>query len=265
MMDTWDLDGWTRWMVAAGRPASTISLRRYHVHRLAQDLQRPATQVTVDDLVDWLAAHEWSSNTRRSYRSSLRSFFGWLQASGYRPDSPAHLLPPVTPPRAKPRPTPELIFRDALAKASQRERLMVALAGMCGLRRGEVARVRREEVMDDLMGRSLRVVGKGGHQRMVPLPDWLAVELLRCPDGWVFPSPSGGHLTPHHVGVLVSRLMPRGWTCHTLRHRTATTAYRATLDVVSVQELLGHARLETTRIYVLPPDNGVRAAVAATA
>lgn len=250
-------------MVAAGRPETTIGLRQYHVSRLARDLKRPPTDVTVDDLIEWLAAHDWKPHTRRSYRSSLRSFFGWFQANGYRPDSPAHLLPPITPPRAKPRPAPEVIFREALAKASDRERIMVALAGMCGLRRGEIARVRRGDVVDDLTGRSLRVTGKGGHVRLVPLPDWLAVEILAKPPGWLFPSPHGDYLTPHHVGVLVSRLLPEGWTCHTLRHRTATVAYQATFDVVSVQELLGHAKLETTRMYVLPPNNGVRAAMMA--
>lgn len=265
-MDGWDIEGWTRWMVSAGRPNTTIELRRYHIERLALDLRRSPLTIDANDLAAWLAAHDWKPETRRSYRSSLRSYFGWLQAVGYRPDSPAHLLPPVSVPRAKPRPAPEIMYREALSKATSRERIMVALAGMCGLRRGEIARVRREDVRDDLVGRSLRVVGKGGHVRMVPLPDWLAVELLRCGPGWVFPSPRGGHLTPHHVGVLVSRLMPSGWTCHTLRHRCATTAYRATLDIVSIQQLLGHAKLSTTRDYVLPPDDGLRAAVrAATA
>lgn len=248
-------------MVSAGRPTSTIELRRYHIERLALDLRRSPLTVDVNDLVTWLAAHDWKPETRRSYRSSLRSFFGWMQAVGYRPDSPAHLLPPVTVPRAKPRPAPEIIYRDALSKATARERIMVALAAQCGLRRGEIARVRREDVRDDLVGRSLRVTGKGGHVRMVPLPDWLAVEILARDPGWLFPSPNGSHLTPHHVGSLVSRLMPKGWTCHTLRHRAATTAYWGTLDIVAVQELMGHAKLTTTRAYVLPLDTGVRAAV----
>lgn len=251
-------------MTAAGHPDTTIQLRTYHVGRLARDVYpRSPLSLTVDDLVDWLAAHDWGPHTRRSYRSSLRTYYAWIQAEGLRPDSPAHLLPRVTVPRAVPRPAPEVVFRTAMMDAGPRERIMLGLAGQCGLRRGEIARVRREEVMDDLVGRSLRIVGKGGHQRIVPLPDWLAAELLRCPDGWVFPSPSGDHLTPHHVGTLVSRLLPPGWTCHTLRHRAGTTAYRGTLDIVSVQLMLGHARLDTTRIYVLPPDDGIRAAVRA--
>lgn len=171
-MGPWDLKGWEQWMTAAGRPPSTIELRRYHVGRLARDVKRPPTDVTVDDLIAWLAAHDWKPHTRRSYRSSFRSYFGWLQASGYRADSPAHLLPPITPPRAKPRPAPEIIFREALSKAPARERLMVALAGMCGLRRGEIARVRREDVVDEWAGRC-------GSSARVAMCAW-----CRCRTGW---------------------------------------------------------------------------------
>jgi len=69
---------------------------------------------------------------------------------------------------------------------------MIALAAQCGLRRGEVARLRREDVVPDLLGHCLRVVGKGGHIRNVPLPDLLARDLLGCYAGYLFPSPWAG-------------------------------------------------------------------------
>lgn len=141
---------------------------------------------------------------------------------------------------------------------------MVQLAAVCGLRRGEIARSRREDVVDDLLGRSLVVRGKGGHVRSVPLPEGLAVELVALPAGWLFPSPRGGHLTPAHVGKVVSRLLPDDWTCHTLRHRCATVAYHASHDLRAVQELMGHAKPETTAVYTLVPQDSVRALVRAT-
>lgn len=97
--------------------------------------------------------------------------------------------------------------------------------------------------------------------RQVPLPDELARRILSSPAGYLFPSPHGGHLTPHHVGVIVSRLLPTGWTCHTLRHRCATNAYAATRDLRAVQELLGHAKPETTALYTQIPQEAVRAAM----
>ena len=54
---------------------------------------------------------------------------------------------------------------------------MLRLGAECGLRRGEIARVHSDDVMDDLLGRSLVVRGKGDKQRIVPLPDDLADEI----------------------------------------------------------------------------------------
>lgn len=262
-----ELEQWTAWMRAAGRPETTIGLRVYHVRRVMAAIDVSPWEITAEDLVRFLADQVWAAETRRSYRASLRAFYAWGQACGRRPDSPAHLLPPITVPRGVPRPTPNELYRAALSAAGPRERLMVLLAAVCGLRRGEIARARREDVEPDLLGYSLRVHGKGGHVRSVPLPDALAAQLLSAPPGWLFPSSrsDGGHLTAHHVGVLVSRLLPEGWTCHTLRHRCATVAYASTRDLRAVQELLGHAKPETTARYTQVPVDAIRAAVRAAA
>lgn len=261
------LTSWATWMRAAGRPVSTIALRCYHVHRVMKEIETDPWSLTTEDLVIYLGGKTWSPETRRSYRSSLRQFYAWAQATGRRQDNPAALLPTIKLPRGIPRPTPDLMFRAALAEADDRSRLMVQLAAWCGLRRGEIARVRRDDVLPDLIGHSLRITGKGGHERLVPLPEDLARTLLAAPPGWLFPSPhrAGLHLTPHHVGKIVSALLPDGWTTHTLRHRCATVAYASTRDLRAVQELLGHAKPETTARYTQVPAGALRAAVTAAA
>lgn len=251
-------------MRASGTPETTVGLRRYYVERLARD-RGPLLRLHVDDLGGWLAEAGWAPNTMKSARSSLRSFYGWAHASGLLDSSPAHLLPAVRVPRSRPRPTPETAYRAAREYADERARLAIDLAGMCGLRRGEIARARVEDVEADLVGWSLRVVGKGGHVRVVPLPDGLADTIRARGAGWLFPSPHGGSLTPHHVSKIVSVHLPAGVTLHSLRHRCATTAYAATRDLRAVQELLGHSRPETTAAYVLAPDESIRAAMLAAA
>lgn len=263
------VEHWAAWMRAAGAPETTVALRVYYVVRLARahagvDL----LALDVDALAAWIAAGRWSPNTAKSARSALRSFYGWARETGRVAVSPAHLLPPVRVPRARPKPTPEQAYRAAVAAADPRARLAIRLAGVCGLRRGEIARVRGDDVEADLLGYSLRVVGKGGHVRMVPVPDDLAGELRQAAEaggGWVFPSPAGGHLTPHHVAKIVTRWLPEGVTTHSLRHRCASSAYAGTRDLRAVQELLGHARPETTAGYVLAPEDSIRAAVNAAA
>lgn len=258
------LANWEAFMHAAGAPSTTIALRVYYVTRLAR-AHPDLLAVNVDVLAAWIAAGGWSPNTAKSARSALRSFYGWARDTGRIDVSPAHLLPAVRVPRGRPKPTPEQAYRAALLAADERSRLAIRLAGICGLRRGEIARVRVEDLEQDLLGWSLRVVGKGAHVRCVPLPDDLADELRGHGSGFVFPSPRGGHLTPHHLAKLVTRYLPEGITTHSLRHRCASTAYAATLDLRAVQELLGHSRPETTAGYVLAPQDTIRAAVAAAA
>lgn len=263
---TGEIERWSTWLRAAGRPETTIYLRTYQVRRVFEGVGLSPWEATTEDLVTWLAGQHWKADTRRSFRTALRVFYSWAQATGRRPDNPAQLIPTVRVPRGIPRPAPDWIYRAAL-HGPPRERLMVSLAAVCGLRRGEIARARREDLGEDLLGPSLRVIGKGGHERSVPVPDALAAEIRSMPAGYLFPSPvrPGQPLTPEHVGKLVSRLLPDGWTCHTLRHRCATVAYAATRDLRAVQELLGHAKPETTARYTEVPQDAVRAAVAAAA
>ena len=260
-----DIMDWVAYLMAIGSPATTISLRRHHMQQLAAGVGGSPQTLTFDELVDWFAARDWAPNTRRSYRCTMRAFYSWAMATGRVTSSPAHLLPPVRVPRGRPRPTPEAIYRAALQMADGRTTLAILLAAQCGLRRGEIARTRREDLLDDLVGSALRVTGKGGHERLVPLPGDLAELIEAAPDGWLFPSPQGGHLTPHHLGKLVSACLPDGWTTHTLRHRCATVSYASTHDLRAVQELLGHAKPETTAVYTQIPDEAVRAAMEAAA
>lgn len=256
------LQDWGRWLRAAGRPSSTLYIRDYQVRRVAAAHPDIGPwEMTTTILVEWLSAREWKPATRRAYRSALRSFYDWAHAAGYVDHNPAAALPSVRPEHYLPRPTPLDFVELALEGAGERERLMVMLAVKAGLRRGEIAKVHSDDLLRDLTGWSLRVVGKGGRVRMVPLVDELARALRAQPVGYVFPGPTQGHLSAPYVGKLVSRLMPVGWTTHTLRHRFGTNAYQKRRDLLVVQQLLGHASVATTQVYVAPPLDALRQAV----
>lgn len=266
-MITWTvaLDSWTTYLSAIGTPDTTKSLRTYHVGRVARDIGKTPETLAFDDLIAWLAVQGWMPNTRRSYRQSLRSFYSWALATGLVQQSPAHLLPPVRVPRAKPRPTPEPIYRAALEHADDRVRLALRLGGAMGLRRSEMVRARREDLVDDLVGWSLRVHGKAGHERLVPAPADVVEAILERPAGWLFPNVQrGGPITGHHLAKLVSRELERHGP-HSLRHRAGSVAYHETKDLRAVQEFLGHAKPETTSIYTLVHNDDVRAAMMAAA
>ena len=252
------IDGWVAALTAAGRPATTVGLRRYHLRRLATEQPNGPARITGEHLVEWAASHEWARETRRSYRSSLRSFFRWTVHVGIRTDDPSQSLGIVRPTDPNPHPAPRRAIQDALHLATPREHLAIRLAAEAGLRRGEVVLVHADDVVEDLLGWSLIVHGKGGKERTVPLGDGLALavrDACTAGAGWAFPGQIDGHLSPHALGSLVSALLPPGVSMHALRHAFATTCYRATGDILAVSRLLGHSSVATTMRYIeLDPD-----------
>jgi integrase len=252
------LDDWIVTLRAAGKPETTIRTRRQQLQQLAQALELlDPWAVTEDDLMAYLGAQRWAAETRHAHRSAIRGFYGWALHRELVERDPARDLPSVrrTPPRA--RPLPEDYAVAALANADERTALMVRLAGEHGLRRAEIAQVHSRDVMHDLLGYSLQVHGKGGRVRFVPLVDAVAEAILDA-RGYAFPGAIDGHLSPWWVGKLVQRVLPRGWTTHTLRHRFATKVYGDSRDVFATQAALGHASPATTLRYVQLPDDAVR-------
>ena len=81
--------------------------------------------------------------------------------------------------------------------------------------------------------------------------------------GWLFPSTQNPTkpLQPEWVGKLMAAALPEDWAAHSLRHRFASTAYASVRDIRAVQELLGHARPETTSRYAAVPDGALLDAV----
>jgi len=106
----------------------------------------------------------------------------------------------------------------------------------------------------------LRVVGKGGKTRLVPIHPRLR-DALAAVDGYAFPGRFGGHLSDNNVGVRCRRLLGGGYGAHSGRHRFATKAYASNRDIFAVQQLLGHSKPETTMRYTQLPDDALRDAV----
>ncbi len=251
-------------MRASRLTPQTIELRSSHLRRLARaGLAESPWSVTSQQLINWAGAHAWRRETARAMRSSLRRFWGWGVDVGRTLTNPALALPEIQAETPSPRPATATTVRAAICAAEPRVALMLRLANELGLRRGEVAQVHpANDLVRDPSGWSLLVHGKGLRKRVLPLPDDLARELLAVGDDFLFPSPNGGHLSPHWVGSLVSRALGDGTTMHQLRHLCATEIHDATRDVRLVQVLLGHASLATTQRYIAVDQAQIRSALA---
>ena len=258
------LDDWTVSARASGRRESTIRLRRFIVDKFARDVAVDPADVDREAVTRWLANPDWSPETRKSYRSGVAVVFGWAHESGRLPTDPTHRLPGVRVPTGVPRPAPETVIRDAIHRAdaarsqrgrADRDRLMILLGALAGLRAGEIAGIAVQDITED----GFRVTGKGGRQRLIPVHPSLVCELRTYLDakgiteGYLFPGLDGGHLSVDAVTRRLSRLLGPGYTAHSLRHRFGTRAYAATFDIRACQELLGHASPATTARYIAAP------------
>lgn len=252
LTDDWEaaISAYVTYLRASGAPETTIRARREHLAHLARRVNVGPWSLGEGELLAYAGAQQWARETRRSRRTTLLGFYRWARAAGHVVVVTADVLPKVPASQPPTRPAPDNAYRAALLAAPPRETLMLRLAAEVGLRRAEVAKVHTRDIFEDLAGWSLRVHGKGGRERVVPLPGSLARVLVDVEAGYVFPGLDGGHLSPRWVGRLIADLLPEGWTMHTLRHRFATRAYALRSDILMVQELLGHSSPGTTRRYV---------------
>jgi integrase/recombinase XerC len=231
--------------------------------------------VTAGEVRAWLAHlrggdHPLSPRSLSQALSAIRTFHRFLDR---RLGAPNAAIALVRGPRVKPgapRPVTEDQAAGLLAEPgldpdredweAARDSAVLTLLYGCGLRISEALSLVRG---DAPIGELLRITGKGGKTRMVPvLPavreavDAYLAELpfAPAPGEPLFRAKRGGPLSPRHVQATVQNLrgrlgLPASATPHALRHSFATHLLGAGADLRSIQELLGHASLSTTQRY----------------
>lgn len=211
--------------------------------------------------------------------SSLRHFYRlWLRLGRIEVDPTALIDSPKLP-----KPLPKALTEvevEALLAASDtataeglRDQAMLELVYACGLRVSELVGIAVDQV--NLRQGVLRVTGKGGKERLVPVGqsaiDWLQRWLLEGRPALLggrraaelFVTRRGEGLTRQAVWQRVKRLaviagIHRPVTPHGLRHSFATHLLNHGADLRVLQMLLGHASLSTTQIYTLVAREGLK-------
>lgn len=246
---------------AAGLANGTIRLYRHLLLDLAEHHRDPS-QITTDQLVTSIARASWGANAKKGARSCYRSFFGWAHRTRRLPANPAYDVPSVRVPKGLPRPAPEQVIHRSLRLATRREAFMLRLGAYAGLRDMEIAKVHSR----DWDGNRLRVTGKGGKIRHVPIVQGDLVAELDALHGWAFPNRwTGLPITPGYVCKLLSDALEDTYTGHTLRHRYGTRAVNGTKDIQAVGITMGHGSLDTTQLYSLVAEDRLLAVAEAAA
>ncbi len=202
--------------------------------------------------------------------AGIRSFLRHLERKGLANAAGARALRAPKQPKSLPKP---LTARDALDVVDARGQLaeepwiaarnaaVLTLLYGCGLRISEALALKPPEVAPE--SRSLRVTGKGGKTRIVPLLPAArqAVEAYKrlCPwqlgaESALFRGARGGALQPAIIQREMKKMrsalgLPDTATPHALRHSFATHLLAGGGDLRTIQELLGHASLSTTQVY----------------
>ncbi|MAU43806.1 MAG: recombinase XerC [Yangia sp.] len=278
-------DALENWLASAralkGAAENTITAYRSDVlefivfltaHHAEPQGLKPLARVTTPDMRAFMAHLRGQGAAPRSMArklSAVKSFYRWLaEREGFEPTAVIMARAPKFQ-KKLPRPLDESAARAMIETVEMqsadswigaRDAAVATLLYGCGLRISEALGLRGR---DWPMGESLRITGKGGKERIVPvLPvarDAVGIYLQLCPyepepEAPIFRGARGGALNPRLIQKVTEKArlqlgLPATATPHAMRHSFATHLLAAGGDLRAIQELLGHASLSTTQAY----------------
>jgi site-specific recombinase XerD len=276
------LQTWLQWLVAHERPLIVADLTIDELRDFFASLR---------DEGGGRRKRVLSENTRASYHRTLRAFWGFLAIepeSGLTLDQQRFFLR-ITAPAVpeEPRPVADEDAMLAIAQAcgdghteeSARNRAIVFLLYESGMRISELCSL-TDELVNHKRRQAQVLRAKGGKHRKVFWQSGAAAALgrylllRRGLSGGPLPlfrgcsiRNNGGAITADSVRATVKRIasaadltLPKGAPLHSLRHGFAHAAIEGGAELSDLADLLGHADLETTRIYVRNDDTRLEAA-----
>ena len=269
-----------------GYLSDAVSLLEFTFQESAESEKRGARDLTIQDLRAWLAARAeagHSPTTLARGAAAARTFTAWLREAGLVELDPGRRLRAPKRGRTLPHVISAAQARDILEEAESaahekavgpqsspevdpmrvRDAAILEVLYSSGLRVSELCALNLASV--DRQNRTLRVIGKGNKERVVPL----GAPALNAIDRWesiarssfvrdeheaLFLGVRGGRINDRAVRTVVDRAAREGGleghiSPHTWRHSAATHLMEGGADLRSVQDLLGHSSLQTTQIY----------------
>ena len=228
---------------------------------------KPLAALTHSDVRDFLGAllrYGYEKRSAARKLSSVKSFLRFLVRKGTLAANPATAVKGPRLEQRLPGFLSQYQVREALeikgnAEILVRERAILETLYGSGLRAAELVGLNKADV--DFVAEAIRVRGKGGKERIVPLgraekqalDEWLARRTHKDAEP-IFTNNHGARLTTRSIQNIVRKALSRvadatATNPHSLRHAFATHLLERGADLRAVQELLGHASLSTTQIY----------------
>jgi integrase/recombinase XerD len=282
------LDVWRAWLIAETRPLAISDLTIAELRDFAAFLRDRYTPYSdARSTRKPLAARGLSENTLASYHRTLRAFWGFLAIEGQLSGDQARYFARITAPSVPEDPRPSIgeatikkllsACGDGDTEESARNKAIISLLAETGMRISELCNL-TDPLVEPAKRRARVLRAKGGKHRMVFWQPSGAAHLARYlllrrgkHGGPLFRGCSvrnnGGQITPDLVRATLKRIaaaariaLPKGAPLHAIRHGFAHAAIEHGAQLTDLADLLGHADLETTRIYLRNDDDRLEAA-----
>ncbi|HEV2396237.1 MAG TPA: site-specific tyrosine recombinase XerC [Candidatus Sulfotelmatobacter sp.] len=278
------LDDYLRHLAVKGFAATTLRVRRVHIEMFLTWCRR--TQITAPNQVTATSLENYQRHlfdyrkkdgqplaiaSQHARLAPLKLWFKWMVRRNYLSDDPSSELelPRVgyKLPCVLNKEEAELVLKQPNLQTviGLRDRAILETLYSTGIRRGELLHLRLYDI-DAKHGLVTVREGKGKRDRVVPIGEralfWLdrylsnvRPKMVREPhETVVFLSAGGQPFAPNHLSWLARRYVVaagigKSGACHIFRHTMATLMLEGGADIRYIQAMLGHVRLDTTKIY----------------
>ena len=255
---------------------NTIKQYKYDLLLFRKMMKLDLLFATTADIRSFLAQlkrdKNYSATTLKRKQSTLRSFYKFALKQGYVATNP---IDPIEPPKLMKREAIYLtegekhkMFQVAREKTytikGKRNYAILVFLYYTGLRVHELVNLNIEDFIEDNLKITFKVIGKGNKERTMPLhfeakrvmDIWLKErEKLKSLNNALFITDNGRRICTRSIQKIIKNFaivagINKKITPHKLRHTFGTQLLQNGANLVDIQNLLGHSRLDTTQIYV---------------
>lgn len=225
------------------------------------------TRVDIEGFMNYLAGHNMTGVTRVRKLAAIRKFFTFMNENSILTANPANTIKGAR----REHKDPSVLFKNEYkallfeASGNIRDYAIIMTFLQTGIREGELVNIKMVDL--DLENKNLTIkAGKGKKDRNIPLEDqtiaaikrylkFRATELLIIDDEYVFLAKNGTTMNVRTVRHMVTKYMKQAGvkkqaSVHTLRHTYGTHKINNGMNIKTLQELMGHNKMETTYKYV---------------
>lgn len=250
-----------------GASPNTLRAYKYSIRTMLNYLDCNIVDITTNHLRVLFARYGETVNltTLDNMRRNLNAFFQWLENEEYISQNPCRKIKKVKYEHKIKTPLStievEKIRDSCFQEESGRELAIVDLLLSTGVRCEEVTKIRIGDC--DFENRTIKIHGKGAKQRIVYMTDRCRLHLLehinnrKYESEYLFCNTTGSHnkLSTEGLSLIMRRIGKRAGVercqVHRFRKYFATTLFIRGCDIIYVQQLLGHAKLDTTKKHYL--------------